>query len=476
MPLASALGGSPPGAEPARPRGGGAPPRRWYDRFVDPVRWEPVHERLAAQPVFAGCSRADIRVLARSGDECSVPAGTVLCREGWIGYWLFVVMSGTVQLRHANGRSTVATLRAGSHFGDVAIIGFGPQPLTAVVVEDAVVFVLGRRYVLDLVHTMPGFRQGLFPDVGSEAALVGVVRELRAAGTEAWRALPRRAVAELLAGDRVEQLPPSVVAVPRRARPPSVFAGALLRGVGDGGDGGEGSAAASVPRVVPLDRRVVAGLVVSVVAVVVVFACSFHPDVLIVRPSATIDVSRDVAVSVAGVAAHPPRGRYVVTAVDIEETNLVGLGLAVLRREEVVPRAHGVTGVEDEQVGRSSYLASQRVAAELVARRAGVDPSALEVRFRDRRLTGPSAGLLYALVVADMTDVVAVPEGRVVAATGALDPAGGVRPVGFLDVKRVVARRAGATLFLVPPGGRALAPGAVSVATLDEALAVVGSG
>jgi PDZ domain-containing protein len=224
-----------------------------------------------------------------------------------------------------------------------------------------------------------------------------------------------------------------------------------------------------------LDRRVVVGLVAGCVAAFAGFAGSFHPDVLVVRPSATIDVSGDVAVSVAGAAAHPPRGRYVVTAVDIEQTTLIGLGLAVVRGEEVVPRAHGVTSTEDSRVGRETYLESQRVAASLVTRRAGLDPAVVEVRFRDRSLTGPSAGLLYALVIADMTDVVAVPEGRVVAATGELDGSGLVRPVGFLDVKRKVARRAGATIFLVPPGGRALAPGAVSVATLDEALRAVGS-
>ena len=472
MPIATAVGmSSLGGAEPSRP-GGGPPPRRWFDRFVDPVRWEPVHERLSALPVFSACSRSDVRTLARSGDECFVPAGTVLCREGSIGYWLFVVESGAVQLRSGRGRgSTVATLRSGSHFGDVAIIGFGPQPLTAFVVEDAVVFVLGRRYVLDLVHTMPGFRDGLFPGVDSEAALIGVVRELREAGTAAWRALPRRAVAELLARDRVEQLPPSVVAVPRRrastsSPSPSPFAAALRAGSGSGSDG---RAPVAVP---PLDRRLVAAMVGVVVAVLVAFALSFHPDVLVVQPSATIDVSGDVVVS--GVASHPPRGRYVVTAVDIEETTLAGLGLAVLRGEEVVRRSPSVGGGGvGREVGRRHYRESQQLAASLALARLG--RGGASVRFRDRGLTGPSAGLVYALVVADMTDVVQVPPGRVVAASGDLGPDGAVRPVSFLDVKRRVARRAGATVFLVPSGGGASA-GVIEVSNLDEALAAVGSG
>lgn len=451
-----------------------------------------MHDRLAAQAVFAGCSRADIRELARAGDECAVPAGTVLCREGWIGYWLFVVLSGAVQLRREGGAAgSVATLRAGSHFGDVAIIGFGPQPMTAVVTEDAVVFVLGRRHVLDLVHTMPGLRRGLFPEVASEAELVAVVRELRAAGSDAWKAMPRRAVAELLAGDRVEQLPPSVVAVPRRRRAgaggsaASPFAVALrlvggeVGGDGEGASGGAGRLPVVVP---PLDRRTVVGLVAVVAVVLATFATSFHPDVLVVRPSATIDVTGDVVVS--GVASHPPRGRYVVTAVDIEQTNVVGLALAAVRGEQILRRAHGATGAGSDPsgAGRASYRASQQAAAALVlARGVGADPSGVSVRVRDRELTGPSAGLLYALVVADMTDVVSVPAGRVVAATGELDTDGRVRPVSFVDEKRTVARRAGATIFLVPDGSpgaegrRARGPAVVSVSTLDEALAAVGS-
>jgi PDZ domain-containing protein len=476
MSLAAAGSASPPTPE-AEPRRPGGPARRtWVDRVLDPVRWEPGHERLAALPVFAGCSRADIRSLARAGDECVVPVGTVLCREGRIGYWLFVVTSGSVQLRTGAGRGApVATLRAGSHFGEVAILGFGPQPVTAVVGEDASVFVLGRRYVLDLVHSMPGFRSGLFPGVSSDAAFRGVVREMREAGMAAWSALPRATVDDLLAGDRVEQLPPTLVAVPTRARAavggPSPFAAALHPHDSRPPTGG------AVPAQ-PLDRRILAGVVGAVLAVVVAFGLLYHPDVLIVRPSGSIDVSGDLSVSSlpgSDVPFHPPRGRYIVTAVDIEETNVVGLLSAVVQGDEVVARAHDdAATVADPEAGRAAYRDSQSLAAALVARRAGVDPAAVRVRFRDRQLTGPSAGLVYALLLADMTDVVSVPRGRVVAATGELDAAGRVRAVGFVHVKRRVARDAGATVFVVPSGSVG-ADGAIFVSTLDEALAAVGS-
>ena len=425
--------------------------------------------------MFAACSRPEIRSLARAGDECFVPAGTVLCRSGRIGYWLFVVMSGAVRLVDEGG-SVVATLRTGSHFGEVAIIGFGPQPLTAEVAEDATVFVLGRRSVLDLVHSMPGFRDGLFPGVAA-SSFGGFVRSLRDDGTAAWRALPRSSVAELLSGDRVEQLPPTLVAVPSRssgAGAGGVFAGVLQPRAGSALGVGLGSGR---PVAVPLDRRVVAALVGGVAAAVVTFASLFHPDVVVVRPSAAIDITDDVRIA-PGTASglRPPRGRYVVTAVDIEETNLVGLGLARLRGEDVLPRAHEEVGADEAAAGRASYRSSQQVAVSLIARRAGLDPSA--VKLRDRGLVGPSAGLAYALVLADMADVVAVPPGRVVAATGELNGDGRLRPVAFVGQKHAVARRSGATVFLVPSRavGGAVEPGAVAVSTLDEALAAVGAG
>lgn len=428
------------------------------------MRWEPGHQRLAVLPVFAGCTRSDIRELARAGDECFVTAGTVLCREGRIGYWFFVVTSGSVQLVVGEGGVPVATLRAGSHFGDVAIVGFGPQPVTAVVGEDATVFVLGRRYVLDLVHSMPGFRGGLFPGVDA-ASFPAVVRELREAGMVAWQAMPRSAVDDLLAGDRVEQLPPTLVAVPTRARArvgPSPFASALPLGSSEPGHARAPAAAT------PLDRRVVGGLVMLLLAVVAAVALLFRPDVLVIRPSATIDVSRDVTVE----GLSPPSGRYVVTAVDIEETNLVGLAMAMVRGEETVPRVDDVAAEADDRAGRESYRRSQRVAADVVARRAGIDPAS--VRFRDRGLVGPSAGLVYALVLADMTGVTEVPRGRVVAATGELTGDGRIAAVGFLEAKHEVARRSGATVFLVPASAAGTpGRGAIRVATLDEALAAI---
>ncbi|HUP85534.1 MAG TPA: cyclic nucleotide-binding domain-containing protein [Acidimicrobiales bacterium] len=455
--------------EPQRPGGGGLRRRSWVDRMLDAARWDERHERLSKQPVFARCSRAEIRRLATAGDECFVERRTVLCHEGRIGYWFFVVTSGAVRLSQ-RGR-TVATLAAGSHFGDVAILGFGPQPVTATVTSDgATVFILGRRSLLDLSATMRSLQIGLFGDeVVDDSAFVAKVRELRLAGTADWKSVPRRSAHELRAAARVEELPPSLRAVPTRrvSSSPSPFA-AALNGAANVAVGGRTVVASR------LDGRVLAAVTGAMVFVSAWFAVAFHPPVLVARPGDPIDVTGDVSVDAAVVGVGPPAGRYVATTVRLEEPNLVGLGLARLRGEPTMRMAQGAAASEDRRAGREAYQRSERTAVAVVARRAGLDPSMVRVRLRDRHLSGPSAGLVYALVLADMTRQVDVRRGEVVAATGALEDSGAVRPVGFVEVKREVASRSGAAIFLVPVGSSVERSRGgvrvVEVATLDEAL------
>lgn len=76
-----------------------------------------------------------------------------------------------------------------------------------------------------------------------------------------------------------------------------------------------------------------------------------------------------------------------------------------------------------------------------------------DVSFRDRPdIGGPSAGLAYALAIADMLDPPDDARGRAVAATGTIDAEGNVGDVGGVTEKAVAAEAAGADVFLVPRG------------------------
>ena len=412
------------------------------------------------------CSRNDIRHLVHVGDECFVPAGTVLCHEARIGYWFFIVLDGGIRLSQ-NGKG-YATLAAGSHFGEIAILGFGPQPMTATAVVDSAVYVLGRRHVLDLAHAMRGLRHGLFPDV-PDAEFQQKIRALRAEAEAEWRRMPRRSAVEPARG---ELLPSTLRVFPsrRRTAPGSPFA-ALLAARGAVASSSEQPAAGR--RVGPLSRRVVALSAGVAVAAIVLAGILFHPGVLVVRPSGSLEVTGDVTVE--GLPVRPPSGRYILTAVSISEPNLFGTIQALLAGEQTLPAAEVDAGPRQRDLAHGEYLESQQDAARLIASRAGVEASDVSVRFRDRKLSGPSAGLVYALLLADVTGQIDVPKGRVVAATGVVDDDGRVLPVGFVAVKSQVAEKAGADLFIVPlaQAPRTCRTRVVDVDTFDDAARAV---
>jgi PDZ domain-containing protein len=101
-----------------------------------------------------------------------------------------------------------------------------------------------------------------------------------------------------------------------------------------------------------------------------------------------------------------------------------------------------------------------------------------DISISSGQIGGPSAGLLWALGVADLLDPVDLTDGRVVAGTGTVELDGTVGPIGGIGLKVVAAARAGADLFLLPRGNlpevrRAGDMELVPVATVAEALEVL---
>jgi PDZ domain-containing secreted protein/Zn-dependent protease len=100
-----------------------------------------------------------------------------------------------------------------------------------------------------------------------------------------------------------------------------------------------------------------------------------------------------------------------------------------------------------------------------------------KITFVHRDIGGPSAGLAYALAIADALSTAGPSRSDVVAATGTIDRTGTVGDVGGVDLKGVGARRQGANLFIVPADELAAARGTVSnvkgVASLSDALALL---
>ncbi|MFK7985588.1 MAG: Crp/Fnr family transcriptional regulator [Sandaracinaceae bacterium] len=84
-------------------------------------------------------------LFARFGRTCE--PGEVLFREGDAGEKMYVLQAGAVRITKAvkGEEKTLAILRAGEFFGEMAILNAKPRTATAVVEEQAQVLVLGAK-------------------------------------------------------------------------------------------------------------------------------------------------------------------------------------------------------------------------------------------------------------------------------------------------------------------------------------------
>jgi PDZ domain-containing protein len=417
--------------------------------------WGALHRRLAAQPVFAACSRQEIRAIARWGDEVSVDAGAELWHEDTIGYHFVVVETGELSLSRKHRRPR--TLGPGDYVGDTTILGFAPQSSTLTAKTACNVFVLGRAALLSLVHAT-GVRTGLFGDV-DEDEVRERIRKMRAEGRAEWlRRYPAGTEPPTVT------LPNSIHFYARTplATPPrwSVRSDRVTKPMATS----------------PLPSRrmrvlVAAAVSVAVLISVVAVATTTRPQVALVTPGKPIDIADDLTIN--GAQTYPIHGHYVLTPVSIRRPTYAHWLLARFGHETTTKLAPDQAAAS--QASRDAYDDAKRKAVRAAAAVLSMDPAKLDVAMRPLDLGGSSASLTYALAVADMLDPADLARGRTIAATGQLDADGRVGAVRFVAEKARAARAAGATLFLVPPG--LTPPGAsmkvVEVATLADAIAAL---
>jgi putative ABC transport system ATP-binding protein len=90
-------------------------------------------------------------------------AGTEIIRQGAPGDKLYVVRSGSVDVRIAEGQlvRTVATLRDGDIFGEAALLTDHPRNATIVAREPLEVYVLGKTDFHEVVARVPSLKEQL---------------------------------------------------------------------------------------------------------------------------------------------------------------------------------------------------------------------------------------------------------------------------------------------------------------------------
>jgi CRP-like cAMP-binding protein len=120
-------------------------------------------ETLRQLPVFAHCSNDELRAIDALADPIDVDAGRVLTREGELGHEFIVMVSGEAEVTR-NGKH-VATLSAGDHFGELAILSDRPRNATITVTRPSRIEVIERRGFRTLLEDTPSLALSLLMSV-----------------------------------------------------------------------------------------------------------------------------------------------------------------------------------------------------------------------------------------------------------------------------------------------------------------------
>ena len=110
-------------------------------------------ELLKKVPLFADCTKAELRELAKSADELDLREGTVLTREGRPGREFFVLIDGTVEVTQKGKK--VAELKGGDWLGEIALLTDKPRTATVTASSPVDVLVITDRRFRNVVESMP---------------------------------------------------------------------------------------------------------------------------------------------------------------------------------------------------------------------------------------------------------------------------------------------------------------------------------
>jgi CRP-like cAMP-binding protein len=122
-------------------------------------------EELAGVPLFAGCWRRELELIARSVDVVDLDDETVVVEEGRAGHELYVVAWGAATV--AREGQLLGMLGPGDWFGEGAALAGARHPATVTVVGPTRVVIIGRRELLALVKTVPGLAPRLLKEMAT---------------------------------------------------------------------------------------------------------------------------------------------------------------------------------------------------------------------------------------------------------------------------------------------------------------------
>lgn len=118
---------------------------------------------LKSIPLFADFPVEQLRLIAFSAEPHSLPAGTVLFRQGAEAEGGYVVMSGAVRLvrERPDGPQEVAVAGPGALIGELALLCPTTRPVTAEIIEPAELYAITRRLLRRVLQEYPEMAERL---------------------------------------------------------------------------------------------------------------------------------------------------------------------------------------------------------------------------------------------------------------------------------------------------------------------------
>lgn len=117
------------------------------------------YDKLADVPFFKGWTSDELAQIDRVGDYVSYQAGEPLIKQGATGYEFIVILEGEVEV--SIDGELVATLGAGDHVGEMALLDGAPRNATVTATGNVRALLVGAREFRALVDQAPSLDRKL---------------------------------------------------------------------------------------------------------------------------------------------------------------------------------------------------------------------------------------------------------------------------------------------------------------------------
>jgi CRP/FNR family transcriptional regulator, cyclic AMP receptor protein len=124
-----------------------------------------VQMHFSAVPLFEGCSKRELKLLAKTAVIEPRAAGATLVTEGQTGSNAFVILQGKCRVLR-NGRR-VGEVKAGGIVGELSMLNRAPRNATVIAETALEVAILARRDFLALLDHSPSIRQKLLTSLAA---------------------------------------------------------------------------------------------------------------------------------------------------------------------------------------------------------------------------------------------------------------------------------------------------------------------